>query len=95
MFFFRITLFAARYDVSLGGPAATDDRDQVIHSEFSWRESLTTVVTDSPATFSFPPLSGTQLPTLLPLAPDLVFTHRYDERGSLHTFSHSTAEKLL
>ncbi len=74
MLFLGITLLAGRDYVAFSAFTAADDRKQVVHGELPRQKSPPAVVTDPLGALPLPPLTGTQLPGLPPLAPDLFFT---------------------
>ena len=82
-----IALFAGRDHVAFGALAATDNRDDVIHGQRAGRDFFPAIVTQARGAASLPPLARTQLPGLLPLAPDLFLADGHDERGRLHSFT--------
>jgi len=69
-----VAFFTTRYKISLGGFAAADDRNQMIHRQLFGGELSTAVMTDAARTFALPPLAGAQLAGPLPLAANLFFT---------------------
>lgn len=95
MLFLGITLLAGRDYVAFSAFTAADDRNQVVHSEIFWWESLSAIITDPIGALPLPPLTGTQLPGPLPLAPDLFFTDGYYERGRLHASPYSEPENYF
>jgi hypothetical protein len=64
---------AAWHDVSFCRLAASNNGNQVIHSEIRGQECLAAMVTNPRGSFALPPLAGAKLARLLPLAKNLLF----------------------
>ena len=84
MFFFRIAFLASGNDVPLGTLPPADDRHDVVHGQRAGSHLIATIIALTRGTAPLPPLAGTQLLRLLPLAPDFLFADRDDERRRLH-----------
>src|SRR5215813_3266047 len=66
---FAVTLLTGRDEIPLGRPAATDQRDEVVHRQFLGREAPLAVEADPRGPFALPPFGPAQLAraVLLPL----------------------------
>jgi hypothetical protein len=73
---FGVAFFATRHKIALGGFAAANDRHQMIHGQNRRRKFAAAMVANADGSFALPPLTGTQLSSLLALAADFFFTDR-------------------
>jgi hypothetical protein len=71
---FGVAFFATGHEIAFGGFATTNNRYEVIHRQNCRREFAATMMTDAERSLALPPLAGTQLSSLLTLAPDFFFT---------------------
>lgn len=71
--FFAVALLACGDQVVLCRPAASYDRDDMVHGEVSGREFQVAVVTSAFSEFAFPPLCLAEIAGLLLFLPYLLF----------------------
>jgi hypothetical protein len=71
---FGVASFATGHEIAFGGFATANNRYEVIHGQNCRREFAAAMVTYTEGSLALPPRAGTQLSSLLALAPDFFFT---------------------
>ena len=94
VFFFIVALFANRDYVSLGGLAATYNRNDMVHGQFRRREMAPAIMTLAPGQTLVPPAGLAQGPGLFPLFFYFLFANLDNERVG-HSFSASLHSYFL
>ena len=84
IFFFTVTVFTSRDEVSLHGLAAAHDRYEMVHGQFRRLERLAAIGASSARPFPLPPLRGPELARFTLLALDMLFV-RCIEKGVGHS----------
>jgi hypothetical protein len=79
VFFFIVALFANRDYVSLGGLAATYNRNDMVHGQFRRREMAPAIMALAPGQTLVPPAGFAQGPGLFPLSFYFFFTYLNNE----------------